>query len=112
MSVMRSSTSVWAAAICYLLFPPAFQATFILAQEPKSGDSRCKVIPGDIGWPSTGAWNQLNQTVGGRLISTVPQAAVCYPKGFAGIQANQASCADLAKNWDFPQTLYVIPCLT
>ncbi|KAK1585490.1 uncharacterized protein LY79DRAFT_581098 [Colletotrichum navitas] len=83
-------------SVCLGALIPVREATGI--------DTRCKVIPGDDAWPGPDVWEQLNQTVGGRLIATVPQAAVCYPQGFADIKPNQAECAELAKNWEFPQT--------
>ncbi|KAI1298197.1 hypothetical protein F5Y03DRAFT_368218 [Xylaria venustula] len=64
----------------------------------------CKVVPGDEGWPDREAWERLNQTVGGRLIATVPQAAVCHPGGYAGIEPNDTQCALLAENWSLPKT--------
>ena len=39
------------------------------------GSSICRTIPGDDAWPSKVDWDQLNQTVHGKLIATVPLAA-------------------------------------
>ncbi|EHK20934.1 uncharacterized protein TRIVIDRAFT_59399 [Trichoderma virens Gv29-8] len=54
----------------------------------------CKNIPGDAGWPGTQAWTQLNRTVGGRLIATVPLAEVCHAPTYS-----EAACDDLRKQW-------------
>ncbi|KAI1768459.1 hypothetical protein GGR53DRAFT_462427 [Hypoxylon sp. FL1150] len=70
---------------------------------PHQRDSGCKVIPGDSAWPSQQEWDNLNQTVDGRLIATVPQAAVCHPGGYAGLAFDQAECSVLASEWSLPQ---------
>lgn len=99
----RSSTA-GAKVVSVLSSLVLFQATSAAGQETQTRDPVCKVIPGDAAWPSTDAWSQLNQTVGGRLIATIPQAAVCYQTGYASVQANQTACTELAENWDYPQT--------
>lgn len=35
-------------------------------------------MPTDAGWPTKDHWTQLNETVGGQLIATVPLAASCH----------------------------------
>jgi len=40
---------------------------------------RCKIAPGDPGWPSTDEWDKFNQTLGGVLLKPMPPGAVCYP---------------------------------
>ncbi|KAI1374299.1 hypothetical protein F4677DRAFT_461575 [Hypoxylon crocopeplum] len=67
-------------------------------------NSGCKVIPGDSAWPNQQVWDGLNQTVGGRLIATVSQAAVCHPGGYAGLLFAEAECDVLASDWNLPQT--------
>ncbi|KAF2129146.1 FAD-binding domain-containing protein [Dothidotthia symphoricarpi CBS 119687] len=67
-------------------------------------DSNCRVLPGDSNWPTKEVWNRLNQTVGGRLIATVPLGAVCHPGGYADIEPDGAKCTELAQKWDLPQT--------
>ncbi len=64
----------------------------------------CKYIPGDAGWPTQDVWNQLNDTVGGRLIATVPQAAICHVGGYATLEFNEAACEALQPEWNSPQT--------
>jgi hypothetical protein len=39
---------------------------------------RCKVAPGDPGWPSLKEWKKLNETLGGALLKPVPPGAACY----------------------------------
>ena len=71
-----------------------------------NGTASCKVIPGDPQWPSRDTWNQLNQTVSGRLIASVPEAAVCHPGGYGPLQENEAACDALKPQWSLPAVLY------
>ena len=71
-------------------------AALALAADARSikANSTCRYIPGDVGWPSAKEWQQLNATVGGRLIATVPLGSVCHTKGdFTAYDA--AACAAL-----------------
>ena len=79
-------------------------ANLITASPVIERGTGCKVLPDDAGWPSDNTWNQLNQTVGGRLISSIPQAAVCHTRGYNGLAYNEEECADLKAQWNYPQT--------
>ncbi|GME30197.1 putative FAD binding domain protein [Neofusicoccum parvum] len=57
----------------------------------------CKCIPGDACWPSTAEWSQLNQTVGGKLISNKPLAHVCHDPDY-----DEAACDVLKEEWVWP----------
>nr|QQW45469.1 FAD-linked oxidoreductase CalF' [Aspergillus stellatus]BBM05079.1 putative FAD-binding domain-containing protein [Aspergillus stellatus] len=59
--------------------------------------SSCKAFPGDAAWPSAGAWNALNRTVGGRLIATVPLPSVCHQTPFGTF--NEDACAAMKTEW-------------
>ncbi len=61
----------------------------------------CKPIPGDPAWPTNAEWAQLNRTVGGRLIATVPEASVCHYDPYHDY--NATACDALKPGWDFPQ---------
>jgi hypothetical protein len=89
-----------AGALLRLLVPAAALASAATNQT-------CKYIPGDEGWPSQDVWSQLNQTVGGKLIATVPQASICHMDGFGGTQYDETACKALQQTWDVGQTLYV-----
>lgn len=58
---------------------------------------RC--LPGDVCWPTAQEWAQLNATVEGRLIATVPLGAPCHDP-----QYNEMQCAALRNDWVLPQT--------
>ena len=71
--------------------------------------SNCRYFPGDACWPNTAQWHSFNTTLGGKLIATVPIAAVCHD--FAPTTAssnislyNADQCATLDANWFLPET--------
>lgn len=95
-SGMRSPR--WALALLVSLLSLGSQAVVL----PRGGEAitaaaaTCRSLPGDSTWPSEAKWAQLNSTVGGRLIATVPLATVCHaPKH------DQTACQKLAKTWAF-----------
>ncbi|KAI9697553.1 MAG: hypothetical protein M1820_007752 [Bogoriella megaspora] len=74
----------------------------LLAPLTNAQSSSCKNIPGDAGWPSNTKWIQLNDTIDGRLIATIPQASVCHTSPYNNL--NETECEALKANWDFAQT--------
>jgi hypothetical protein len=42
------------------------------------GAPSCRYLPGDVGWPTAAQWNNLNSTVGGRLVTTYPLGSPCH----------------------------------
>jgi hypothetical protein len=60
---------------------------------------KCKCFPGDVCWPSSSDWNSLNQTVGGRLIATVPLAQACHDPNYDPVR-----CQALRDGWKNPAT--------
>ncbi|OTA81898.1 hypothetical protein M434DRAFT_203397 [Hypoxylon sp. CO27-5] len=68
----------------------------------------CKNIPGDSNWPTSAHWNALNETVNGRLISTVPLASVCHSEGTFALY-NETACATLQTEWDWSQVHFETP---
>ena len=54
----------------------------------------CVKLPQDADWPSAQVWAELNQTVGGRLIATVPVAHVCHDPVY-----DEAVCSGLRDDW-------------
>ncbi|KAF7900997.1 hypothetical protein EAF00_003218 [Botryotinia globosa] len=49
--------------------------------------SVCRCFPGDECYPGISDWDGFNQTIGGKLIATVPIAAVCHNDQFATYDA-------------------------
>lgn len=64
---------------------------------------RCRYIPGDAGWPHPQLWSQLNRTVNGRLIATVPVGSVCHYPNY-----DEAKCKELTTNWGTVQIGYAV----
>ena len=59
---------------------------------------------GDDCWPSVDTWNQFNATVGGRLIRSVPSAAVCHTQRYNAKQCAVAKSSWLDSFWRTNQT--------
>ncbi|KAH9877787.1 Zinc finger E-box-binding homeobox 1 [Plenodomus biglobosus] len=63
--------------------------------------SCCRTFPGDATWPSKSEWDTFNQTVGGRLVATVPLGAPCHAPNF-----NNATCEALKSKWQAEEIHY------
>lgn len=72
------------------------------SQSPLSATQTCRCFPGDECWPSAAEWDAFNQTVGGRLIQTVPVASPCHDS-FPGVNFDNATCADIRADWIHPE---------
>ncbi|KAJ5893196.1 hypothetical protein N7504_009887 [Penicillium tannophilum] len=70
-----------------------------LASTAIAAESQCRCLPGDDCWPSSSDWSSLNQTVGGRLVATVPIGSPCHAPTY-----DAAACATLQANWTLPET--------
>ena len=57
---------------------------------------RCKPKYGAPDWPSVAAWQQLNASVSGRLVTAAPPGAVCHP---SMLEYNNASCSVVQDQW-------------
>ncbi|XXH05344.1 hypothetical protein Hte_011770 [Hypoxylon texense] len=74
---------------------------------PNATIARCRTIPHDDSWPSQDDWDALNQTVGGKLIATVPIAAPCHNSLFGQTNLSRFSeseCDALRNVWYYPET--------
>jgi hypothetical protein len=56
----------------------------------------CKPKYGAPDWPSPAAWQQLNESVSGRLVAATPPGAVCHP---SMAEYNNASCSFVSEQW-------------
>ena len=59
---------------------------------------------GDDCWPSVETWNQFNATVGGKLIRSVPSAAVCHAERYNADLCAVAKSSWLDSSWRTNQT--------
>ena len=74
-----------------------------------SAKNGCRVIPSDPQWPSPQQWAELNKTVNGRLVATIPIGAPCYKSTYDVITGqydlstyNEAACAKVKAGWHDP----------
>lgn len=86
-----SSRSFYNVFLLSTLFGNAYSA---VAPPHRGSSAECRNIPGDAGWPKENAWDHLNRTVSGRLISTVPVGSVCHEPSY-----DEAKCAQLTQEW-------------
>lgn len=97
---MSGRIRVWTPVILGLL-------PFVMGVQPNRSPKAikdCRSIQGDDTWPSHETWNELNQTIGGRLIATVPQAAVCHSGGYGPLKQNATACSILRAGWNDAMT--------
>ena len=66
-----------------------FSSTFGSEHLPRR---RCAY--GDECWPDAETWNSFNATIGGRLIRSLPSAAVCHAERY-----NADKCATAKDSW-------------
>ncbi|KAI9651087.1 hypothetical protein NHQ30_001124 [Ciborinia camelliae] len=59
-----------------------------------SDEPTCRYLPSDPAWPNQTVWDQLNQTVGGRLIRGVPLGQPCFVP-----QLDVAKCSKIKEDW-------------
>ena len=62
----------------------------------QTSTSTCRYIPGDPLWPSSQDWNELNSTIGGRLVATIPLGSPCHDPTY-----DAAECSYLQNQWDY-----------
>lgn len=79
----------------------AFATIVRLSRATASTEARCRCFPGDACWPNEHDWQQLNKTLHGRLVATVPLAAPCHDSKFGAY--NETACRLLQENWMWPE---------
>lgn len=60
-------------------------------------NTTCRCAPTDSCWPSAKDWAVLNNTVGGRLIKTVPLGSACHDPTY-----DEKECKRIQDAWDSP----------
>ncbi|KAK2051931.1 FAD binding domain-containing protein [Colletotrichum caudatum] len=68
----------------------------------RQSDANCRCFPGDACWPTAADWDAFNQTVGGRLVATVPIGAPCHDSSFGAY--DEAKCTALQNVWSKSET--------
>lgn len=76
------------------VFAAAASCTWLNSTTPNSTASNCKAFPGDKTWPSVAEWATLNETVGGKLVKTVPLGSPCHDPDY-----DEALCEELKEEW-------------
>lgn len=80
----------WASVVALLLF-------LVPSHLALAGPSTyCKPTTSSASWPAQAAWQQLNQTVSGKLFADIPPGAVCHPENAL---YNNATCALVLAQW-------------
>lgn len=78
-------------------------AAWIAASQSPDNQSRtCRCFPGDACWPSTIQGDSFNQSLGGKLVPTVPIASPCHDT-CPGVSYDAAECAGIQENWVRPE---------
>lgn len=71
----------------------------LLGGDPTSWElPLCTCVDGDSCWPSLSQWQELNASVDGRLIPSVPPASVCHEPNL-----DAAQCASVQEAWVWPE---------
>ncbi|KAJ2977104.1 hypothetical protein NUW58_g7913 [Xylaria curta] len=70
----------------------------IVQQRDVDDISLCRCFPGDPCWPTEVEWIELNKTLHGKLIATIPIASVCHDSPF--LPYNSEACASLRSVWN------------
>jgi len=79
-------TATWIASCTCALTVPDYHER-ILSCKPKYGAPD---------WPSPAAWQQLNESVSGKLVAATPPGAVCHT---SMAEYNNASCSFVSEQW-------------
>ncbi|KAJ5379865.1 uncharacterized protein N7496_002293 [Penicillium cataractarum] len=82
----------------WLVTVAALASTAVASPSCERRSSSCRCMPGDDCWPAASAWASLNNTVGGRLIATVPIGSPCHDPNY-----DAAACTALQNTWTEPQ---------
>ncbi|KAK1977134.1 FAD binding domain-containing protein [Colletotrichum cereale] len=82
--------------------PPGGPPGLPLDLKIDQSDTGCRCFPGDACWPTAAKWDAFNQTVGGRLIATVPIGAPCHDSSFGAY--DDAKCTALKAVWGKSET--------
>lgn len=85
-----SSLRSWTSLVTFLLYFFTFQWAYA------GPTPYCKPTSSSSNWPPQSAWQDLNNTVSGKLFADVPPASVCHPENPL---YNNATCALVLSQW-------------
>jgi FAD/FMN-containing dehydrogenase len=94
----RSDNTLFQVPTLLMLLQCVISPAYIFSSAAETSPA-CYCFPGDSCWPDVNVWSEFNSTVGGRLVATIPLAAVCH-----GSEYHQTECDRLQANWFYPQT--------
>ncbi|KAL4922038.1 hypothetical protein BDW62DRAFT_207823 [Aspergillus aurantiobrunneus] len=68
----------------------------------------CRCFPDDTCWPLPEQWDNLNASLSGNLIATIPIGSVCHTNTSFAPYSRQ-KCSELQSHWSIPATHYQDP---
>ncbi|BCS23428.1 FAD/FMN-containing protein [Aspergillus puulaauensis] len=77
-----------------MLIQTPLTALTLLSTAAGQSQPRHRCTNSDACWPTPETWNQFNTTIGGKLIRSVPSAAVCHSPRY-----NPGQCATAKRSW-------------
>ncbi|KAK2766506.1 hypothetical protein FQN53_006723 [Emmonsiellopsis sp. PD_33] len=85
------------------MLPRASLLAALLAAAAQASSRACRCLPadGDVCWPSDQLWARFNQSIDGRLVTTVPLGAPCHEPNY-----DAAACDALREAWQLPEVHY------
>lgn len=78
----------------FVLLPFVRAAPVTASSANFTSQGKCRHLPSDAGWPNEDVWQNLNTTVGGRLIRGVPLGQPCHTP-----LLNSEICAQIREDW-------------
>ncbi|KAI1146821.1 FAD/FMN-containing isoamyl alcohol oxidase-like protein MreA [Nemania diffusa] len=78
----------------FVLLPVVRAVPVAASSADFNSQAKCRHLPNDAGWPNENAWQQLNRTVGGKLIRGVPLGQPCHTP-----LLNNDICAQIKEDW-------------
>ena len=97
--------SAFLVRICFVqgrLPIPEHLSSDTVSQFRKSNTTTCRCTPANSCWPSPAVWTAFNQSVGGKLLATVPIGSPCHDDSFGPFDPLQ--CSQLRSVWFLPET--------
>ena len=91
LNIDRILSMMFAARACLLV-------AGLLAASVQASSRDCRCFPGDACWPSDHEWARFNQSIDGKLVTTVPLGAPCHEPNY-----DPEACDALREAWQLPE---------